>query len=595
MKINILQCHHKESEYLKNKYIQPIHVGSALSDRKLDYCIRDDEGENISNKNKNWCELTALYWQWKNVDADYYGLFHYRRILSFKNGIGVYNEESFSDKVIGKHGLSEKYIKDVCLGSDIITAPYFNIHPAGLVGESLTAYQFYCRDHYQRDIDKLLEICRKNNNEFYIAFKKTLNEKTAFFGNIQIMKKEYFDEYCSIIFSNLFELEKLSNISEYDFYQQRVYGFLAERMANAYVEYAKEKYSNLKVNSLGLVSIYPFSNKGKINKNEEFIQLDNNINVCMAFDDKYLYHGMVAILSMCDNFRSNKGIKLFILCSNNLSELSRKLIKDEFDDRIVIEFCDVDSEIFKNFPLNRKHININTYFRLIIDQILLDIDKVIYIDADVVVYGNIAELWQIDLGENMIAGSLDEGGVSQSRRLKLPPESNYINAGVLLLNLKSMRGKYDNLFSEYCKTYISNQDKIILQDQDILNIFYDGSIKILDLRWNINSRIFSQNTLERKYSQDDELVAVNNAGIIHYTDSYKPWTFFCSHPYAGLYWKYRMMLSKNTMLFSEHMARLNNKYFNFSYTVTFNKIVFEFLGLKISTNKKLLKSIIGRR
>ena len=315
----------------------------------------------------------------------------------------------------------------------------------------------------------------------------------------------------------------------------------------------------------------------------------------MAFDDKYLYHGMVAILSMYNNFRSNKGIKLFILCSSNLSVLSRKLIKNEFDGKVEITFCDVDSEIFKNFPLNRKHININTYFRLVIDQVLLDIDKVIYIDADVVVYGNIAELWQVDLGENMIAGALDEGGVSQARRLRLSPESNYINAGVLLFNLKAVRGKCHNLFSEYCKIYIDHQDKIILQDQDILNIFYDGGIKVLDLRWNINSRIFSQNTLERKYNQDDEIIAVDNAGIIHYTDSYKPWTFFCSHPYAGLYWEYRMSLSKNKMLLSEHMARLNNKYFNFSYSVNFNRVVFKIFGLKFNVNKKLLKFIIGRK
>ena len=82
-KIKILIACHKPSELPKNDLFLPIHVGASLSNTSLGL-QRDDDGEdNISDRNPNYCELTAIYWAWKNLDADYYGLFHYRRFYSF--------------------------------------------------------------------------------------------------------------------------------------------------------------------------------------------------------------------------------------------------------------------------------------------------------------------------------------------------------------------------------------------------------------------------------------------------------------------------------------------------------------------------------
>ena len=111
IKVNILVCHHKESDYIKTECLIPIQVGRAIAPYKLDYCIGDDTGDNISHKNKNWCELTAMYWQWKNVDADYYGLFHYRRYLSFRHEKSFYSEENLNESVLNKHGLHNGPIK----------------------------------------------------------------------------------------------------------------------------------------------------------------------------------------------------------------------------------------------------------------------------------------------------------------------------------------------------------------------------------------------------------------------------------------------------------------------------------------------------
>ena len=83
---------HKESYIPKNKYFVPIHVGAANSKVNLNI-TRDDSGDNISQFNKHFCELTAQYWAWKNSDAEFYGFMHYRRFFAFKDTEFKYNNE----------------------------------------------------------------------------------------------------------------------------------------------------------------------------------------------------------------------------------------------------------------------------------------------------------------------------------------------------------------------------------------------------------------------------------------------------------------------------------------------------------------------
>ena len=82
--IKMLVATHKEFYRPENSLIFQVQVGSALADHHIEGILHDDEGENISKKNRSYCELTAQYWAWKNLQADYYGFFHYRRYMSFK-------------------------------------------------------------------------------------------------------------------------------------------------------------------------------------------------------------------------------------------------------------------------------------------------------------------------------------------------------------------------------------------------------------------------------------------------------------------------------------------------------------------------------
>ena len=108
--IKILISCHKQSIVPDSEIMLPIEVGADLRSKHIEGYIQDNSGDNISVKNKMYCELTAQYWAWKNLDADYYGFFHYRRYLNF------FREQIFIRFMAEYHGgtlkryLSEKNI-----------------------------------------------------------------------------------------------------------------------------------------------------------------------------------------------------------------------------------------------------------------------------------------------------------------------------------------------------------------------------------------------------------------------------------------------------------------------------------------------------
>lgn len=87
-KLKIFIANHKENNYIPEcDFIQPVQVGAAFSKKQFDGMDKDNTGINISEKNPMYCELTAQYWAWKNIDVEYYGFFHYRRYLSFNDSL----------------------------------------------------------------------------------------------------------------------------------------------------------------------------------------------------------------------------------------------------------------------------------------------------------------------------------------------------------------------------------------------------------------------------------------------------------------------------------------------------------------------------
>lgn len=215
----------------KTGYI-PILVGATRNYKKGISYQRDDEGENISDKNPFYNELTAVYWAWKNIDADAIGLVHYRRLF-FKNK--PYNLDNvISDSEIEK--LLEEY--------DVLLPKKRNYYIE-------SNYSHYIHAHHKEPLDETRKVIEKLYPEYLPAFDRVMNDKKAHMFNMFIMKKEAFNSYASFLFSVLEEVEKRIDISSYSVSEKRVFGYLSELLMDVWLYSNDYTYKDISWAQLG--------------------------------------------------------------------------------------------------------------------------------------------------------------------------------------------------------------------------------------------------------------------------------------------------------------------------------------------------------
>ncbi len=233
MNSKILVATHKQYRFPKNDLYQPIAVGRSLSKNDFSY-LSDANGENISYKNKNYSELTALYWAWKNhyfKESDYCGLVHYRRY--FKGNMPF---DEFSV-------LSPEEIREYLHTYDVILPKKRNYYI-----ESVRSH--YENAHYKKDLDMLESIIRKVTPEYSDAFKVVMGSTKLHLYNMFVMKSKDFNSYMEWLFTLMTILEEKIDISDYDEYQARVFGFLSERLFNVWLV-----KNRLKTKSIPIVNL----------------------------------------------------------------------------------------------------------------------------------------------------------------------------------------------------------------------------------------------------------------------------------------------------------------------------------------------------
>lgn len=242
--IKVLVATHKNYEFPLVDYYVPLHAGKARNNNELGI-QGDNTGDNISLKNGSFCELTALYWAWKNdffADVEYAGLVHYRRYFS---GKGL----TLKGKGIASENELLSYLEKV----DCIVSKKRNY-----VIESV--YEHYKNAHFAKDMDLTREIIAQDYEDYIPAFDKVMSGKTLHLFNMFVMKKEMFYAYCEWVFDILFKLEKQVDISNYDAYQSRVFGFISERLFNVWlvknnINLAEVKVTNIEGENLVLKAI----------------------------------------------------------------------------------------------------------------------------------------------------------------------------------------------------------------------------------------------------------------------------------------------------------------------------------------------------
>ena len=244
----ILVCCHKQDYYATKYPFLPIQVGKAVS--TVDLGIQgDDTGDNISWKNKNYCELTALYWAWKNLkEVDIVGLCHYRRYFALKNEMFNTGVQKY---VLGQPDIicDEKRIVDDLDKYDIILPN--KTYVKNTVGE------YYAINHSRQDFDVLEEVVKEFYSEYEYAFHHVMYSSNSYSPcNMMICRKELFDEYCEWLFGVLGKVEERVHIQHYTPYQARIFGFMSERLLNVYCI-----HHHLKVKHYKILAFLPGKNR----------------------------------------------------------------------------------------------------------------------------------------------------------------------------------------------------------------------------------------------------------------------------------------------------------------------------------------------
>lgn len=546
----VFVVYHKDSLRIKSDILEPIHVGRANATEtnivQLNDIIGDDTGDNISFKNDRYCELTAQYWAWKNCKSDYIGFFHYRRLFNLNNSSSLCEFYDVNNKFLADAGLNDSNINSLCQKFDIILPPVYDVHPAGFKNYLMTNYDFYVKFHEKKHIDLTISILKSKYPEYSESADEYFKSKKSFFFNMFIMRSDIFSEYMEWLFDILGTLEAILN-EQNDQKQSRLYGFLSERLLNIFILYKMKNFPDLKLlHCRNLLYYSPcfkpveFDKKryiANLKRQEKIEKVKEPINIVFSTDNNYVQHFCAALISILLN-SSSENFRVFVLDGGISDKNKQKIEKLKRVKDFNIEYLNIDNGYFSDLPLNRSYISIATYYRLLLPEILpTDVKKVIYLDCDVIVKTDIAEMWNENLEGYLAAAIEDEGCISQIKRLNLPDKNSYFNAGVMFFNIDELR-KLD--FQNMWKTYFKqNEDIILLQDQDILNGVLNGRCKFLSLRWNANGRLYSKNNLlEHFYSYEDADSAAHNPAIIHYTDKNKPWMKLCSHPLQKEYFKY---------------------------------------------------------
>lgn len=300
-KIKIFVSYHKKSPIIKSDVFVPIEVGRALKNPEnnlKDIMIGDNEGENISEKNPRYCELTAQYYVWKNYEKlgnpDYVGFCHYRRLFNFNSDRRFYGPVLGGD-VFEQLMMSGENVEKAVEGCDILV-------PEQMKLEGYTILSHYGNSHHIKDYQTALEILLNKYPEFKDSVKEYNGGHDAYFTNCYIMSRKEFFAYMEWLFSILFEAD--AKIPEYkNFYDNRVVGFVAERLFGIYITQLKK------------------SKEHKIKELQQVLYLPTKkavIPVVFAANNYYSMPLYVAITSILKNANPNDFYAIYVLCDKNL-------------------------------------------------------------------------------------------------------------------------------------------------------------------------------------------------------------------------------------------------------------------------------------
>lgn len=264
--------------------------------------------------------------------------------------------------------------------------------------------------------------------------------------------------------------------------------------------------------------------------------MNDPIYIVLASDNRYAQHMGIVALSVLKNAANPQRLFFYFLDAGIEQENREKIERMIQASKAGYEFITPDSSIYGDIPLKRY--GVAALFRLSLGTLLPEnVEKVIYLDCDIIAFDDIEKLWQFDLGYNIV-GAVTNLGNQPTERLDIK-DGEYFNSGVLLINLRKWR---QHQVGEKTLAFMTEQmEQLVFPDQDGLNCILQGQWKHLPLRWNqqpASYSMYQKGRTERSLTPESYLEAIKNPGIVHYLANNKPWNYMTFHPLKESYWNY---------------------------------------------------------
>jgi len=561
------------AKLMETRALKPIQVGAAKSDLDLGI-LRDDNGDNISGLNPSYCEMTGIYWAWKNDTAsETIGFFHYRRYLDFRpdilratNNVGMIDYPALDSAFLEEFGLTEANIRAQMDGADMIVPEPFDVRGVG--SPSLRKHYETAPHHHIKDLDRAGQIIADLSPECAPFFDQMMDGHALYPNNMFVFRRPVFERYCAWIFPILARLESEIDTSAYNWQESRAVGYIAERLFTVFLLTEKARDQNLKVKEFRRILVAmtaPEPSEPTLPDTDLRV-----MTVVASSDSAYVPHLAALIVSVFRSTRPDVYVD-FIVLDGGLTKGQRKLVQSlaRLRDAAAISFVDMR---FKHLhtPVH-SYFARATFFRLSLPDILEKRDQILFLDTDMVVIDDLWDVASVDLEGALVAAtpdlvmrafsemgvrSLDQTGGLTSKDylanyLGMGESGHaYFQAGLLVMDLAAMRAEK---LSERLIADLAGNTYWFL-DQDVLNKNLLGRVKLLDNRYNV---VWMDNLHASALGGSDHLLytdASQDPAVVHFAGIGKPWLNLLN-PYSHYYWQHlRETPFYETILF-QHMDR----------------------------------------
>lgn len=460
------------------------------------------------------------------TETEYVGMCQYRRFFAEANGgVACIEETYMNDKTVEKHGLDKFSIKNAMSNAAIVVPKKVGLKDARNVQDYFKKFD---KKHDTKHFDVFDAVVREKCQAYLAEYEEYMKSRDAIMYNMMMMQRDLFVEYNQLVAAVLAAVDEKLDMRNVSYEQTKEYSMFATVLLAVFC-------SNKAKNGVAVreMSVVEFE-ETEVREEWQPAFAENNVAMVLASSDFYTIYLSAMLESIVENASDGYNYDITVLESGIKDDNKKALqLLQEGRDNVSIRFYNVKEKMANVHLKATGHISVETYYRLLIPEVFINYEKILFLDSDMTVHTDMAELFNMDVTGYMVAAAHDQcclaflNGNDKSfakyckEALQLKNPYDYFQAGVMLLNLTRFREKYTQ--KEIFEIATARQYRYV--DQDIMNVLCEGEVKHLDLEWDVFPDFgpyeyeFMPYYLQKQYEK-----ARQNPKICHHTGPNKPWS-----------------------------------------------------------------------